>query len=189
MAKQDGRDKASLQAGTVDVLKAWAVYYLLKCAVVISAMYIGERLGVLVLSIENGPGLQEGVETAWGALAVYYTAVAVVAALIFKWAVSRFVVSKMVREKPVRLSLFLYCRAWVVYAAITFALGYLITLVLEYTILELILGSLAEAPWTGWLRKSVGPIAFTVVSLFVFRWSVIKLLLADRTAVASPKAK
>jgi hypothetical protein len=90
---------------------------------------------------------------------------------------------------PVHLSLFLYFKAWVVYAAITFALGYLITLVLEYTILEIMLGSIAEAPWTGWLRKVVRPIAFTAVSLLVFRWAVIKLLLSDRTVPASANAE
>ena len=189
MGKQDRRDKSSPQADWADVLKAWAVYYLLKCAVVILAMHIGERLGFLVVSVEKGPGLQEGVEMAWAALAVYYIAVAAVAAFLFKWAVSRFIVSKMVQEMPVHLGLFRYLRVWVVYATITFALGYLIALVLEYTILELMLGGLAEAPWTGWLRKSVRPIAFTSVSLLVFRWTIIKLLLADRTAVASPKAK
>ena len=42
MGKQGGRDKASMQADSVDVLKAWAVYYLLKCAVVILAMHIGD---------------------------------------------------------------------------------------------------------------------------------------------------
>ena len=177
-----------MQVAEVNVLKAWAIYYLLKCAVVISAMHLGERLGFLVVSIEKGPGLQEGVEMGWGALAVYYGAVAAVAALLFKWAVSRFVVSRIVQEVPVHLSLFVYCRAWLVYAAITFALGYLITLVLEYTFLELMLGRLAEAPWTGWLRKSVRPIAFTSVSLLVFRWTVIKLLLGERTAPASSKA-
>ena len=75
-----------MQADRVDVLKAWAVYYLLKCTVVILAMHIGEPLGFLVVSVEKGPGLQEGVEMVWGALAVYYIAVAVVAALLFKWA-------------------------------------------------------------------------------------------------------
>ena len=189
MRNQDGRDEAPMQADRVDVLKAWAAYYLLKCAVVILAMHIGERLGFLVVSVVKGPGLQEGVEMAWGALAVYYSAVAVVAAFLFKWAVSRFVVSRIVQEMPVHLSLFLYFRAWVVYATITFALGYLITLVLEYTILELMLGSFAEAPWSGWIRKSVRPIAFTLMSLLVFRWTVIKLLLSDRTTVASPTAK
>lgn len=178
-----------MRPATVDVLKAWAVYFLLKCAVVILAMHIGEHLGFLVVSFEEGPGLQEGVEMAWAVLAVYYFAVAVVAAFLFKWAVSTFIVPKLVREEPVELSLFVYGRAWVVYATITFALGYLIAIVLQYTILELMLGSLAEAPWKGWLRVSVRPIAFTAVSLLVFRWTVIKLLLADRTAVASPKAK
>jgi hypothetical protein len=189
MGNQDGRDQAPIQVGWVDVLKAWAIYYLLKCTVVILAMLIGERLGFFVFSLEKGPGLQEGVKMAWGVLAVYYSAVAVVAAFLFKWAVGRFIVSKTVQEMPVPLSLFLYCRAWVVYAAITFALGYLITLVLEYTILELVLGSSAETPWTGWLRRSVRPIAFTSVSLLVFRWTVIKLLLADRTALAWPRPK
>ncbi len=165
MRKQDGRDEASMQADGVNILKAWAIYFLLKCAVVTFAMHIGEHLGFLVVSVVEGPSLQEGVETAWAALAVYYSVVAVVAAFLFKWAVSRFVVSKIVREMPVRLSLFHYVRAWVVYASITFALVYLIALVLEYTILELMLGSL--------------------VSLLVFRWTVIKLLLADRTALAS----
>ena len=189
MGKQDRNNKASLQVNWVDMLKAWAIYFLLKCAVVISANCIGERLGFLTVSVEKGPGLQEGVEMAWGALAVYYIAVAVVAAFLFRWAVGTFIVSKMVQEMPMHLSLFRYLRVWVVYATITFALGYLIAIVLQYTILELMLGSLAEAPWKGWLRVSVRPIAFTAVSLLVFRWTVIKLLLADRTAVASPKAK
>lgn len=189
MGKQDRDSRASLQVNWVDILKAWAIYFLLKCAVVISANCIGERLGFLTVSVDKGPGLQEGVGMAWVALAVYYTTVAVIAAFLFKWAVSRFVVSKIVQEEPMQLSLFLYCRAWLVYASITFGLGYLIAIVLQYTILELMLGSLAEAPWTGWLRMSVRPIAFTAVSLLVFRWTVIKLLLADRTAVASPKAK
>jgi hypothetical protein len=144
-------------------------------------MYIGEHLGFLVASVEKGPALQEGVAMAWVALVVYYSAVAVIAALLFKWAVGRFVVSKMVPKKPVHLSLFRYCSAWVVYASITSVVGYLITLVLEYANLEVMLGGLAEASWTGWLRKSVGPIALTLVSLLVFRWTVIKLLLADRT--------
>ena len=77
-----------MRPATVDVLKAWAVYFLLKCAVVILAMHIGEHLGFLVVSFEEGPGLQEGVEMAWAVLAVYYFAVAVVAAFLFKWAVS-----------------------------------------------------------------------------------------------------
>ena len=190
MSKQDGRNEASMQADRVGVLKAWAVYYLLKCALVILAMHIGERLGFLVVSVEKGPGLQEGVEMAWAALAAYYIVVAVIAVFLFKWAVSRFVVKKMAQETPVHLSLFLYGRAWVIYATITFALGYLITLVLEYTVFEIMLGSLAEAPWIGWLRLSVRPIAFTLVSLVVFRWTVVKLLLplADRTALASPRA-
>jgi hypothetical protein len=182
MGKQDGKDGASMQPDTVDVLMAWAVYYLLKCAEVLLAMHIGERLGFFVVSVEKGPGLKEGVEMAWVALAVYYTVVAVIAAFIFKWAVSRFVVSKIVQATPPHLSLFLYFRVWVVYAAITFALGYLIAVVLEYTILEPLLGSFAEAPRAGWLRMSVRPIVFTTVSLLVFRWAVIKLLLADRTA-------
>jgi len=180
---------ALMQANSKNVLKAWAVYYLLKCAVVILAMHIGERLGFLVLSVEKGPSLQEGVEMAWAALAVYYGAVAVAAAFLFKWAVSKFVISKMAHERPVPLSLFLYCRAWVIYAAITFVLGYLIALVLEYTIFDLTFGSLAETPWAGWIRMSVRPIAFTSVSLLVFRWAVTKLLMADKTVLASPKTK
>ena len=59
----------------------------------------------------------------------------------------------------------------------------------EYAIFDLMLGSLADAPSTGWVRKSVRPSAFTLVSLLVFRWTVIKLLLADRTVLASPNAK
>ena len=188
MEKQDRNDKASLQVNWVDMLKAWAIYFLLKCTVVLSANCIGELLGFLTVSVEKGPGLQEGVEMAWVALAVYYATVAVIAAFLFKWAVGRFVVSKIVQEEPVHLSLFLYCRAWLVYASITFGLGYLITLLCEYTIFDLMLGSLAEAPSTGWVRKSVRPSAFTLVSLLVFRWTVIKLLLADRIAPASPKS-
>jgi hypothetical protein len=188
MERRDGREKASLQVGWVDVLKAWAIYFLLKCILVILANLIGERLGYLVFSIEKGPSLKEGVEMGWLLLGITYGPLIVVAAFIFKWAVSRFVVSKIVQETPVQLSLFLYCRAWVLYAAITFVLGHLITLVLEYAILELILGSLDEAPWTEWLRRFVQPTVFTVVSLLVFRWAVIKLLLADRIARASSKA-
>ena len=120
---------------------------------------------------------------------MFYIAVAVVAALLFKWTVSRFVVSKMVEEEPVDLSLFVYGRAWLVYAIVTSALGYLVARVLAYTILGLMLAGCAEAPWTGWLRMSLEPIAFTSVSFLVFRWTVIKLLLADRTAPASPKAQ
>jgi hypothetical protein len=173
----------------VDILKAWAVYYPLKCAVVLWAMFIGERLGFLVLSVEKGPALKEGVEMGWSVLAVYYAAVAVVAAFLFRWTVSRFVVSKMAKEDARRLSLFRYCKAWVVYAAVTFALGHLIVAVFEYTIFELVLGSMAEAPWPGWLCRAVRPLAFTSVSLLVFRWTVIKLLLVDRTARFASKAE
>ena len=189
MRKHDGTHKATVRAREVDVLKAWAVYYLLKCAVVLLAMYIGERLGFFVISFEKGPALQEGVKMAWVALAAYYTTLAVIATFLFKWIVHRFVVSRMAREVPIHLSLFLYCRAWLIYATMTYALGYLIALALEHTILELLLRSLADAPWVGWLHKSVRPIAFTAVSLVVFRCTVIRLLLADRTAPHSPKAK
>ena len=178
-----------MHANRVDVLKAWAVYFPLKCAVVMLAMLIGERLGFLAVSDEKGPGSEKAVEMAWGAWAIYYVAVGVVAALLFKWTVSRFVVSRMVQEKPVDLSLFVYGRAWVVYAIVTSALGYLVARVLAYTILGLMLGSVAEAPWTRWLRKSLELIAVTTVSLLVFRWTVIKLLLGDRTALASPKSQ
>jgi hypothetical protein len=171
----------------LDILKAWVIYFLLKCAVVITAMYIGEHLGFLVASVE-GPTLQEGVAMAWVALVVYYSAVAVIATLLFKWAVGRFVVSKLVQETPVQLSLLRYCSAWVVYATITSVLAYLITLVLEYTNLEVMLGGSVDASWTGWLRRFAGPIAVTLVSLLVFRWTVTKLLLADRSLPASPKA-
>jgi hypothetical protein len=169
----------------LDVLKAWAAYYLLKCVVVILAMHIGERLGFLVVSIEKGPGVQEGVGTAWGVLAVYYSVVAVVAALLFRWAVSKLVVSRMAQVAPVRLSLFDYCKAWVVYAAMTFTLGYLITLGLDYAFFHLMMNSSTEASWTGWLRTALRPITFTLVSLLVFRWAVIRLLLAKRSAPAS----
>lgn len=189
MGKQHGSDKASMQVDKVDVLKAWAIYYPLKCAVVILAMHIGERLGFLVVSIEKEPGLQEGVEMPWAVLAVYYSALTVVAAFLFKWAVSRCVVSKIAQKMPVHLSLFHYCRAWVVYAAITFVVGYLITLVLDSAIVDPVLGRLPGVPWAGWLRKSVRPIIITSVSLLVFRWIVTELLLADRTAMASPKAQ
>lgn len=189
MGQQYGGDKSTMQADRVDVLKAWAVYFPLKCAVVMLAMRIVECLGFLVVSDEKGPGSETAVEMAWGAWAMYYIAVGVVAAFLFKWTVSRFVVSKMVQEKPVDLSLFVYGRAWLVYAIVTSALGYLVARVLAYTILGLMLGSVGEAPWTGWLRKSLEPIAFTLVSLLVFRWTVIKLLLGDRTALDSPKSQ
>jgi hypothetical protein len=169
-----------MQPRSVDVFKAWAVYFPLKCVVVLSATRIGEGLGVLVVSDEKG------LEMAWAAWAMYYTVVGGVAALLFQWTVSRFVVSRMVQEEPIHLSLFTYGRVWLVYAIATTALGYVVSQVLEFTILELMLGSLAEAPWAGWLRKSVQPISVTVVSLLVFRWTVTKLLLRDRTASASP---
>jgi hypothetical protein len=168
----------------LNILKAWVIYFLLKCVVVISAMYIGEHLGFLVASVEKGPALQEGVS--WVALVVYYGAAAVIAALLFKWAVGRFVASKMIQETPVHLSLFRYCGAWVVYATITSVLGYLISLAVEFTILEVKPGGLAEAPWKVWLCRSAPPIAITLVSLVVFRWTVIKLLLADRPATKVP---
>ena len=74
-------------------------------------------------------------------------------------------------------------------AQLTFALGYLVARVVAYTILGLMLGSVAEAPWTGGLRKSLEPVAFTLVSLLVVSWTVIRLVLGDRTALGSPKSQ
>lgn len=177
------------QTRGADVLKAWVVYFALKCAVVILAMLIGERLGFIVFSIEKGPSPKEDVALAWLALVVCYAVVAVIAAFIFRWAVGRFVVSRMGQEAPAHLGLFLYCRTWVIYASITFVGGYLIALPLDYAIFELALGGFADASWPEWLRPFLQPIVFTLLSLFIFRWAVIKLLLADRTALASPKAR
>ena len=178
-----------MHADRVNVLKAWAVYFVLKCALVMLATRIGERIGFLVVSVETGAGAEEAAETAWAAWAVYYIVVGSAAIFFYKWTVRWFVVSRMDQEEPVHLSHFAYGRAWLVYAIVTSALGYVIAQVLDYTILTLMLRSFADAPWTGWLRKSLGPITFTSVSFLVFRWTVIKLLLADRTASASPKAQ
>lgn len=164
----------------MDVFLAWTVYFSLKCVVVVSATRIGEGLGVLLVSAEKG------LEMAWAAWAVYYTVVGGIAVLLFRWTVHRFVVSRRIREEPLHLSLLTYGRVWLVYAIVTTALGFLLSRALEYTILDLVAGRWVEAPWTGWLRNSVQPVSVILVSLLVFRWTVTKLLLRDRTAPASP---
>ncbi len=165
-----------MKVARLDVLKAWVAYYLLKCVIVIAATQVMERLGFLTGPDEKSSSLQE---VAWPALAVYYTVLAVIATLLFKWAVSWLVVSRIDQEMSVDLSPFRYAGVWLIYATTTFTLGHLLAFLFEFTTPETAFGSSAEPSWLHWL---VRPMIFTAVSLPVFYWAVTKLLLADRHA-------
>ena len=54
MGEHDGRDKASMQADRVDVLKAWAVYYLLKCFTIVVLGGLGNPIGAFLGGIVLG---------------------------------------------------------------------------------------------------------------------------------------